>query len=155
MLAADSIRRLNFEASEFAVRELRLLGLYDPETGLFSKPATTYPSKAGYLSVSFMGHMWRAHRLAWRISHGHWPDHEIDHINGMKDDNRLANLRDVTHSENMRNDNTRIRMTTRGYCMFRGKFRVRIGDKHIGMFATEAEALAARAAAIAELRSGL
>lgn len=59
------------------------------------------------------GHVYRAHfvcgviivehRLIWRLCHGSWPRHEIDHINGCCEDNRIENLRDVTHGINMRN----------------------------------------------------
>ena len=44
-----------------------------------------------------------AHRLAWLIHSGAMPDAEIDHINGIKSDNRISNLRCVTHEENSRN----------------------------------------------------
>jgi len=45
----------------------------------------------------------QAHRLAWAWKHRAWPDGEIDHINGIRDDNRLENLRAVTPRENRRN----------------------------------------------------
>ena len=41
-----------------------------------------------------------AHRVIWMLVHGDWPEHEIDHINGIRHDNRLINLRSVTHREN-------------------------------------------------------
>lgn len=44
-----------------------------------------------------------AHRVAWAVAFGEWPNGEIDHINGFKTDNRLINLRDVSRSENLRN----------------------------------------------------
>ena len=44
-----------------------------------------------------------AHRAAWAIVHGEWPKYEIDHINGIRYDNRLQNLRHVTKRENGRN----------------------------------------------------
>lgn len=43
------------------------------------------------------------HRVVWYLAYGGWPKGEIDHINGIKDDNRLINLRDVTHRQNMLN----------------------------------------------------
>lgn len=43
------------------------------------------------------------HRIVWALSHGYWPEGEIDHINGVKSDNRINNLRDVPHSENQKN----------------------------------------------------
>jgi hypothetical protein len=45
------------------------------------------------------------HRVIWCHVYGEWPDKDmvIDHINGDKRDNRLQNLRLVTHSENSKN----------------------------------------------------
>lgn len=44
-----------------------------------------------------------SHRVVWAMNTGHWPEHEIDHINGATHDNRISNLRDVTHKQNLRN----------------------------------------------------
>lgn len=44
-----------------------------------------------------------AHRLAWFLHYGVWPAGSIDHINGIRHDNRLVNLRDVTAAENSMN----------------------------------------------------
>lgn len=44
-----------------------------------------------------------AHRLAWRIYHGTWPERDLDHINGVRHDNRISNLRLATPSENSAN----------------------------------------------------
>jgi len=52
---------------------------------------------------TFMRKTYAAHRVAWFLHHGAWPMGEIDHINGNAQDNRIANLRDVTHKENTRN----------------------------------------------------
>ena len=47
----------------------------------------------GYRYIRINGRSYRAHRLAWLMVTGEWPDHEIDHINGNRDDNRFHNLR--------------------------------------------------------------
>lgn len=44
-----------------------------------------------------------AHRVIWMLVHGEWPEHEIDHINGDKTDNRLVNLRCVDRATNGKN----------------------------------------------------
>ncbi|MCJ2709130.1 HNH endonuclease, partial [Escherichia coli] len=55
----------------------------------------------GYLMIMINGKAYPAHRLAWLIVYGTMPDGFIDHINRVRTDNRISNLRLVTHSENM------------------------------------------------------
>lgn len=50
-----------------------------------------------------LGRQMKAHRAAWAIFHGRWPDGEIDHVNGDPTDNRICNLREVSRQQNMRN----------------------------------------------------
>ncbi|CAM6588387.1 HNH endonuclease [Escherichia coli] len=57
----------------------------------------------GYLMIMINGKACPAHRLAWLIVYGTMPDGFIDHINRVRTDNRISNLRLVTHSENMQN----------------------------------------------------
>lgn len=64
----------------------------------------------GYAHISLLGKKYKAHRLAWLYVYGHFPKNEIDHINRVRDDNRIANLRDVTRAENMQNT---VRGTTK------------------------------------------
>ena len=62
-----------------------------------------YLKKSGYRGISLFGKTYAEHHLAWFIHYGVWPTGQIDHINQVRDDNRIANLREVTKAENARN----------------------------------------------------
>ncbi len=87
---------------------------YDPLTGVFLwKNPTSNRVRAGTIagqidrhghrSINVCGTRYLAHRLAWFYMIREWPSDEIDHINLIKDDNRIANLREATRNENCRN----------------------------------------------------
>lgn len=94
-------------------QRLRELLDYDVETGRFVwrqankrvKAGTVagYVGSDGYVRIRASGTRFLAHRLAWFYVHGTWPAGEIDHINGDRSDNRIANLRDATTSINQQN----------------------------------------------------
>ncbi len=86
---------------------------YAPDTGLFTwkvskgtmmaGSAAGSPSADGYIRIKINKKFHRAHRLAWFCVHGIWPEELIDHINGVRSDNRIANLRKATRTDNNRN----------------------------------------------------
>ena len=86
---------------------------YDAATGLFSWKAGNRRARAGthaggsagqgYLCLSIGGVRCKAHRAAWLLTHGGWPEGVIDHINGIRSDNRLENLRAVSAATNREN----------------------------------------------------
>lgn len=80
---------------------------YNPETGEFVKridrTRVEHKVAKGYLGVSVLKTQYRAHRLAWFYMTGEWPPEQIDHINGVRDDNRWENLRLATKSQNSMN----------------------------------------------------
>lgn len=95
---------------------LRQLLDYDPAIGHFTwkingkgggqvagKRAGSIDKQAGYEQVGIDGKLYRSHRLAWLYVHGEWPSGQIDHINGIRSDNRLANLRAVSNQVNGQN----------------------------------------------------
>ena len=60
-------------------------------------------TQEGYREIKINGKHYRCHRIAWAIHYGEWPKNQIDHINGVKLDNSIANLRDVPQAINMQN----------------------------------------------------
>jgi len=56
----------------------------------------------GYLQAMIDGQRHKAHRIIWMMVHGHWP-RMLDHINGIKSDNRIENLRECNNSQNKAN----------------------------------------------------
>lgn len=60
-------------------------------------------SRTEYLVIKLFGVFYRAHRLAWLYMYGEFPDGDIDHENGVGTDNRILNLRVVTHIVNHKN----------------------------------------------------
>ena len=100
--------------SPLTVSRVREVLHYDPKTGVFTWQKQTGPRATigapagtinvrGYFEISVDGKKYASHRLAWLYSQGTWPQGEIDHINGLRTDNRLLNLRDVSRPENMQN----------------------------------------------------
>lgn len=93
-----------------------------------------------------------AHRLAWLITHGRWPKDQLDHINGIRTDNRILNLRECTQAEN--NANTKLyknnQSGVKGVCWEPDRKRwaayIREDKKlrRIGRFKTKEEAISAR-----------
>lgn len=99
---------------------------YNPETGLIiwvSKPSTRVAigniagniDKDGYIIIRFKNKAYKAHRLAWYLHYGEWPKNVIDHINGIKNDNRINNLRDVTNQQNQLNKKIHREKTVKYY----------------------------------------
>lgn len=88
---------------------------YDPDTGDFLSMVArgsrtdiegTVAGQChnqGYVAVTIDYKQYLAHRLAWFYVHGTWPEHEIDHINRDRSDNRIENLRESSRSQNMAN----------------------------------------------------
>lgn len=56
--------------------------------------------KNGYNRLCYLGGYYFAHRVAWALHSGEWPSEMIDHVNGVKSDNRIDNLREATRSQN-------------------------------------------------------
>lgn len=117
---------------------------------------------SGYWRVRYNGKNYQAHRLAWLIYHGKEPDGVIDHIDGNKLNNAIANLRDVSSSVNLQNQKkskTDNRVGLLGVSELKnGKFVARITlnkeTKIVGYFTTPEEAHTAYLTVKRELHEG-
>jgi hypothetical protein len=155
--------RASDHQSGLTIEHLRALLAYDPATGLFTWLVAQSrrnhvgdvagAMRLGYRAIQIDGRHYCAHRLAWFYVHGRWPVYEIDHVNGVKADNRLLNLREATSLENKRN-RKRCRRNTSGFKgvsaigrKWRAKIRTDEGRIYLGRFDTPEEAYAARCAA--------
>ena len=137
--------------------ELKELLDYDPNTGEFywkvsrSKKikigdrASTL-NKQGYIVITINYKQYKAHRLAFLWMTGEWPKETIDHISGVKTDNRWSNLRDVSYRDNLCNRKEHRNGRLVGSCFNRHakKWQAQIyinkHIKHLGYFDTELEA---------------
>lgn len=110
---------------ETVPRSIEELLSYDSHTGEFRwkvKPARRIAvgsiagcmDSKGYWQVKVLGRRYLAHRLAWEMFHGIAPVGEIDHRNGIKTDNRIANLRIALPAQNMANHGL-SRVNTSGF----------------------------------------
>jgi hypothetical protein len=108
--------------------------------------------KNGYLCGNIFGTRFQAHRVFWAMHSGQWPDGDIDHINGDRKDNRIANLRSVTRTENLKNSSIGRRNTSGVLGVYwandRKMWRVEIGHESsrikVGSFPDFEDAIAAR-----------
>lgn len=155
---------------ELSQEKLKEILDYDPETGEFRWKVTKSPAAmagapaghihyAGYRRIMIDGVIFAAHRLAWLYSHGSWPVDQIDHINGVRDDNRISNLREASDDENKQNKGLYRNNVSGhqgvGWHSPSGKWRarIRVGGKLrcVGLFDDIADAIEARAKAKKEL----
>lgn len=146
-------------------REALELFRYDYETGVLywrwrvnsrvpkTLEAGTQKKSSGYLYVRVHGRDYLVHRIVMLMCYGFYGEGlEVDHINHVRNDNRLCNLRFVTRSENNKNQSLSSRSTTgvTGVSFFkaRKKYTAQIGVNrefiHLGYFDTLEEAAEAR-----------
>lgn len=149
-----------------SAEEARQLLDYDPETGylMWRVPRRGVrpdrlagcPRRNGYAFVFVDGKFYLAHRVAWAVHTGSWPSANIDHVNGVKSDNRWVNLRLATTVENGRNRGAPSNNTSGFKGVSRNKKRwassIYISRRkvHLGTFDTPEEAHAAYCKAASE-----
>lgn len=120
---------------------------YEPKTGRFYNKKGKeigWKNSRGYVYITTKkGKAERAHRLAWYKVYGYFPTKEIDHINGIRDDNRIENLREVTRLENMHNLECHRKGSVPGIKKRWNKYALYVCGKYKGLYKTQQEAEAA------------
>lgn len=154
--------------------DLRDRFLYDADTGLFTWRVQRWRRKQGdvagavdskgHIQISVAGRLFGAHRLAWVYVYGPDVPRILDHINGIKTDNRICNLRpadNFINAQNIRsapssNVNSRLLGVTRVTRSESWQARITANgcQRYLGTFPTKEEAHAAYVAAKRELHQG-
>lgn len=144
---------------------------YDPATGILTNKTSRrkarkgkmagHPGGHGHLQIGVKGKKYLAHQLAWLYHYGYFPEHGLDHINRIKTDNRIVNLREATQSCNMKNSGIQSNNTSgiKGVYWRKDahKWLASIQDKnhkliYLGIFSSKLDA--AKARHTAEIKHG-
>ena len=151
---------------ELTQARLKSLLSYNPETGDFTWLVGGRRRRLGeiaggprcvgsekfYVVIGIDGKLYYAHRLAWLYIYDAWPKNGIDHVDQNSLNNRLSNLRDVTHSENHKNQKM-SKNNSSGVMgvhfdnksqKWRAQIHVNGKSIHLGLFELKADAIAAR-----------
>lgn len=155
-----------------SLQEIQDALAYDPETGLFTWRHNSKGHGAGdraggknhygYIQISIhLSHRRRtmqAHRLAWLLVHKIEPDGHVDHINRVRDDNRITNLRVVSQRVNVLNS-ARFDAKAIGATFHKsGKWQAQVHlsgrSIYLGLFPTQDQACEAYRAAVANAEGG-
>lgn len=166
-MAVERIRVSNRDRKPLTAERLRQLLSYDLETGFFRRIAPSRPQAShyltkpvgyvkpgtagnggGYLMVTVDGKAYRAHRLAWLYMTGDWPKGDVDHRDNDRTNNKWANLREATRSQNIHNMGMRERNSSgrkgatfdRSRNSWQAQITVNGAHHHLGRFETREEA---------------
>ena len=154
------------------IQDMCRLFEYIPETGLLIRRVTTSPNarsgmiagttnRLGYIVIKVNHRLYGAHRIAWSMHHQKQPASVIDHINGVRSDNRIENLRDVSHvvnHQNIQSAQKRNATGALGVVKRKNKYMSYIHSNgkqvYLGLFANKEDARLAHLAAKREMHSG-
>lgn len=120
--------------------------------GRYAGKIATSIGNRGYCRVKIFDRDYQSHRVIWAFVHGQWPINDIDHINGIRTDNRIVNLRAVTRSENNCNQRCGVRNTSgvigvswdKGTNKWRAQIAINRRGYHLGLFRSLGDAITAR-----------
>lgn len=148
---------------EISPERIRYLLDYDPDTGILTRKVSVKGGRkagaivgvgtsGGYRTVMLDGRLYKCHRIAYAHYHNKFPDGDIDHIKGDGTDNRIVNLRCVSHKQNTRNQRKQKNVKAK-FCgvywiekrnSWEASIRVDGKNRHLGRFKCFIEAIATR-----------
>lgn len=132
-------------------KRLKELLHYDPLTGVFTWRVSRGGSAStgtvagsdngkGYRIIAVDGKKYLAHRLAFLYTDGAFPENEVDHINGCRDDNRRDNLRAASRSQNLANRSSKGYYWNKSLKKWAAELKYKNYRTYLGLFKTEKEA---------------
>jgi len=153
----NNMERMREKEKLLTYEEVKEMFDCDPEKGILIWKTRPVNSKyligtiagwinksSGYVMVKIKRKDYRSHRIIWFLMTGKWPENQIDHINGIRNDNRFCNLREATSSQNNANSSKRNSTGYRGVHKDGKKWRaqIRMNKKniHLGLYDTPEEA---------------
>lgn len=142
MLSADRLRHLLDYDADTGVFRWRLSRGGSARAGDIAGGIDSH----GYVRISVDCERYLGHRLAWLHIHGAWPEHDLDHRNGIRTDNRISNLREASRSNNLANRAASAASGMKGVYWQRqnrrwySRISVQGRDIHLGTFDTPEEA---------------
>jgi len=130
-------------------------GACDYWNAQYSGKIAGWVNEKGYRIIRVLGPSYRAHRLAFLYMTGSFPPNQVDHIYGVRDDNRWKHIRLAVNTENQQNTSLRKNNTSGTVGVYRcggkEKWQAQIGVNekiiHLGSFVRLEDAAAARKAA--------
>ena len=144
--------------TDLTQERLKELLHYDEDTGVFVWRHSSFgvnegdiagcENSNGYIRIKIDGQSYKSHRLAVLYCIGSWPVNQIDHIDGVRTNNSIFNLREATQTENVRNSRI-FHNNTSGVkgvnwnklkCKWQARLSTDVGRKHLGYFTTIEEA---------------
>lgn len=137
--------------SDLTAEDVRGLFDYDPTTGALinrvKRSTSNIGDRAGFLNgqgyrlIKIWGKKYSAPRVIWLHVTGRWPVKEIDHINLVRDDDRIVNLREADRSQNCANKGVFFKKNSLGYrglkkkgARFEVVLCIRGVEKYIGVY---------------------
>jgi hypothetical protein len=141
------IEKLMFERLVYLPKEGKILWKVHPRWPSYAGREAGNMMQNGYRKLKFCGKQYLVHRVAWLLHYGVWPSGDIDHIDGNTSNNRIKNLRDVSHSINLQNRKSATRKNKTGFLGVvkrRNKYAAHIYKNgkqvYLGLFTTAQEA---------------